>query len=740
MTRLTATVLRHRRLVALAWLVLAVAGALSTSSATSRLTYTYSTPGQPGYDANQHMIRRFGIDGNIEPTLAVLRLPAGRTMNTAAGRAAAARTFAASSRAGISAVADFANTNDRRFVIDGGRSTWALIDLPNPDKGPGVGVVDRLQPAMRAAAPPGATLTVTGYAQLLATGGGSNPSVLLETVVGGVGALVVLLFVFGSALAVLPLLIAVPTILTTFLALLGVTHLTDVNYLVEYLVALVGLGVAVDYSLLVVTRWREERERGVDDDAAVLAAARTAGRSVLLSGVTVAIGLLSLLLLPVPFLRSIGVGGMLIPLVALVASATLLPVALAAFGPTLDRRRLWRRGTTYSSRWERWARLVVRRRWIAAVAGAAVVLALAFPALSMNIGEPTAASLAGTGPPARAFSQLERSGVPAAVDFPIQVLVHGGALAARRTAAVARATPGVHAVIAPDTPSFRRAGDALITVVPRDEGAAPAGKQTVTALRTRLAAAHLDAEVGGDTAGQMDFTHAVYGHFALLLALVALVTLVVVGRALRSLVLAAKAVVLNLMSLGAAYGFMVLFWQEGHGSQAIFGTPATGAIRDWIPVVAFAFMFGLSMDYEVFVLSRMREEHERTGSTDRAIVGGIAHTGRLVTCAAVILALSFLSLSTNPNILVRIIATSLAFAMVLDAVVIRTVLVPALVSLMGRWNWWMPAPLARVLRIAEPPPQPEGASGIVRATRRGAGPTARAAGRRERHGRPGSPG
>ena len=162
------------------------------------------------------------------------------------------------------------------------------------------------------------------------------------------------------------------------------------------------------------------------------------------------------------------------------------------------------------------------------------------------------------------------------------------------------------------------------------------------------------------------------------------------------------------MSLGAAFGFMVLFWQQGHGSNLIYGVPATAAIRDWIPVVVFACLFGLSMDYEVFVLTRMREEYERTGSTDEAVVSALARTGRLVTCAALILAVSFITLSANPNQLIKIVATALAAGILLDAVVIRTLLVPALISLMGRWNWWLPQPLATALRIPAPTGQSEG--------------------------------
>ena len=280
----------------------------------------------------------------------------------------------------------------------------------------------------------------------------------------------ILLAVYGSAIAIVPLLMAVPAILATFLSLLAFTYITSVSYFLEYLVALVGLGVAVDYSLLVVVRWREERERGLSGEAAVLAAADRAGRAVLLSGATVAVGLLSLVLLPVPFLRSIGVGGMLIPLVATVAALTLLPIVLAAWGPALDRRRLWRGSTSHSKGWERWGRLIIRRLWIAGLLGLGIVLALAAPALSINTAEPLIGSLAATGPSATAFQELEHAGVPSAVDFPIQVLTHDGAPGAQQAAALARATPGVYTVLAPDTPAFRTGQDALLTIIPTAEG------------------------------------------------------------------------------------------------------------------------------------------------------------------------------------------------------------------------------------------------------------------------------
>ena len=701
MNAITRLALRHRRLVVLAWVALTVLGALTVSSATSRLSHGFNTPGTAGYDANAHILKRFGVDGNEQPTIAVLKLPAGQGMGTAAGQATAARTFAAATRAGHLAVADYANTHNPKLISSDGRTTWALINMPNPDVPLGSGVMDRIEPAMRAVAPSGVSVSVTGFEQIQSAGGGggSGPSVLVETLIGGIGALAVLAFVYGSAIAIVPLLIAIPSILTTFLLVFGLTQVMSVNFLIEYLVALMGLGVAIDYSLLLVTRWREEREAGRSNEDAILAAGPTAGRAVVLSGATVAVGLLSLVLLPVPFLRSIGVGGMLVPLVAIAAAVTLLPVMLAAWGPALDKRRVRSGSTTFSRRWESWGKLIVRRRWIAGTLGLAIVLGLAAPALSMNTGQPRASSLGGTGQPALTLHALERQGVPSAVVFPIQVLTHGGRAAAQRAAAIAGATPGVYTVLAPPTSSFRQGQDSLLSVIPTAEGNTSAGTATVTRVRAALVNVPGRVEVGGNTAQNVDFNSAVYGHFPLMLAVIAIVTFLLLARALRSVVLAVKAVVVNLVSLGASFGVLVLFWQDGHGSNFIYGVPATGSIRNWIPIVSFAFLFGLSMDYEVFILARMREEYDRTHSTGAAVVGALARTGRLVTCAALILAISFLSLTTNPDIVVQMIASGLAVGILIDAVIVRTLLVPALVAMMGRWNWWMPGGVARLLRL-----------------------------------------
>jgi len=697
-------VLQHKVLVTLFWIALCAFSILTVGKIGARLDYTYSTPGQPGYESNLKITERFGIDPAFEAMLPVLDLPPGMTMTTPDGQALAAATFSAVSRAGPLAYADFATTGDSLFLLDGGRASWALVSIPNPDYGVGRGIEGRVEPTLRAATGGGATLSMTGFAKMLSNAGPNSASLREGLLIGAALALTTLFLVYGSPIAVLPIAMAIPAILVTFLGVYLLTFIAKVSYFVEYMVVLLSLGISVDYSLIVVVRWREEREKGLGNDAAVVAALKSAGRAIALSGITAAVGLLSLVVLPVPFLRSVGVGGMLIPFVAVGVAVTLLPLSLSVFGPALDRFSLWpRSSTTFSRGWERWARFVLRHQWKAAIVGLAIVAATTVPAFSLKTGEPLIGSLSQVGPAAQTFHRLQASGIPSAIDFPIYAMTHGGPEAVNQAIKIAKSTPGVYAVIAPDNPSFRKGADALLTIIPNAEGSLAEGKASVTRLRERLASLPGGAaDVGGSTAEDISFTDAVYGAFPLLLTVVSLVTMIILVRSLRSVVLAVKAVILNVISLGSAYGFMVFFWQQGHGSMLFYGMPATDAIRAWIPTVVFASLFGLSMDYEVFVLARVREEYDRTGSTEQAIVSGLARTGRLVTCAAAILMVTFLSLSIDPNQIVKITSTTLAVGVIVDALIIRTLLVPALVSLMGRWNWWIPAALVKYLPARSP--------------------------------------
>jgi RND superfamily putative drug exporter len=717
MPRLTQFLLRHKLAVVAAWLVVLVAGVAAAGVVPGRLSQEFSFPGEEGYEANVAILRAYGNGGPGNPMVPVVTLPDGTTVDSPGVTEALDRAFSgAAADRRLRVLAWPATTDDRRLVVDGGRTVYGLVWGPyqGPEGGdPAIG--QALADGLRRALPAGATVQVTGLDELR-TAAAAEPAdtgVLVETLVGSLGALVVLAFVFGSLLALVPLLIAAVAILTTFLAVLGLTGLVEVSFIVQFLVALIGLGVAVDYSLLVVTRWREELTAGHDREQAVHRAMATAGRAVVTSGGTVAVGLLALVLLPVPFLRSIGYAGLLIPLAATLATLTLLPVLLATIGPRLDwpagrraRRRDPGRVRAANRRWTGWAAGVARHRWLATLAALVVLVPLGVAALGLRLGEPPAAVLARSGPAREALDRLERAGVGSGVLTPIEVLVPAGAdrqEAAARLAGV----DGVQTAAAPTGPAWQRDGSGLVSVLPVAVTSGDVGEATVERVRDLAAAELPGARVGGSGALAIDATRSLYGSFPLMLAAVAVVTFVLLARAFRSLLLALKAIVLNLLSIGAAYGVLVLVWQEGYGSQAIWGIPATGAIAMWVPLMAFAFLYGLSMDYEVFLLARMREEYDATGSTGSAIVQGLGRVGRLVTCAALILFLSFASMAAIPELDVKIMATALGAGILLDATILRALLVPALVALLGRWNWWLPPWAARLLRVPPSIPAPE---------------------------------
>jgi RND superfamily putative drug exporter len=698
---LTRWVLRHKALVVLVWLGLTAAGAASAPQAIQAMSSDFgSLPGRPGYEANQQIRRLYGSGGDTNPLVLVVQLPEGITVDTLGVRSELATAVArAAQAAGGGRAASYADGGDRGFVSADGRTTFALL---YPPPGPGfpayTSVLPRLEQALDGTRVAGSPVQATGTEVLFAESSeAEGPGVLAETVVGGLGALVVLAVVFGSLLAAVPLVMAAVAILVTFLVVWGLTAVTDVSFVVQFLVALIGLGVAIDYSLLVVLRWREERAWGLANDQAVQQAMATAGTAVLVSGTTVAISLAALLLVPVPFLRSMGIGGLLIPPVSVLAALTLLPVVLATVGPWLEWP--WRRAARALARgrWDAWARLVVRRRVLSATASLLLLGLLVVPLASLRLAAPAPASLASSGTARRALDELARSGIGAGILSPIEVLLPSNEPSA--TAARLRAAPGVRAVTTPRDRAWRRDGTSLINVIPDGPASARAGQATLAHVHA-IAGQVPGARVGGTAAQGRDFTAAVYGNAPLLIGLVVLITFGLLVRATRSLVLPLKAILLNALSVAATFGLLQLTWQRGWLSQPVWGIQATGALTEWVPIMVFAFLFGLSMDYEVFILARMREAYDTTGSTTQAAVEGIGRTGRLVTSAALILVLSFVSLAATPGTEVKLFATGMALGILLDATLIRALLVPALVVLVGRWNWWLPTPMARLLRVA----------------------------------------
>jgi RND superfamily putative drug exporter len=697
MPALTRFVLRHKVLVVGFWAAVTAAGVMTVSGTTHRMTNSFAMPGQ-AFAADSQIARQYGNGGSQTPYVPVITGPAGERIADPAAAAATGRAFAALAKAIPHVrIADYATTHNPAFITADGRSTYALV-YTVPVSGFGGQTLDSaITRALSAAVPPGWHVGVTGL-QVLANGNpgaGKGTGVLAESMIGGIGALAILAVVFASFLALLPLLIGGVSVLATFLAVGGLTEITGVSQIVEFLIALIGLGVAIDYSLLVVSRWREERAAGRDNAAAVTAAMSHAGRAVVFSGLTVAIGLLSMIVLPVPMLRSVGYGGVLVPLMSVAVAMTLLPVILATAGPRLDWPGL-RTERRASRVFCAWARAVYARRWLAALAGLGVLAVLMLPALSLHLGEPGSSAQAPSGPAHAALTTLTSGGIPAGVITPAEVLTSSAPGTVARQAA---RVPGVFAAVAPATPDYRRAGTAIVTVIPAAESSVPAGQATISRLEHTLLASPHVVGVGGDGASLIDFNHAVYGDFPLMLAVIGAATFLLLARAFRSVLLAAKAVVFNLISLAAAYGVLTWVWQDGHGSAAVWGVPATGAITMWVPLMVFAFLFGLSMDYEVFILTRIREVYDTSADAREAVVEGLGRTGRLVTGAAAILMLSFLSMSTAPQTDVKILATGLGAGILIDAVVVRCLLIPALVALFGRANWWLPAPLARLLRV-----------------------------------------
>jgi RND superfamily putative drug exporter len=700
MSSITRWVLGHRRIVAVLWIAVTVVGIATVSESTKSFSTEFSVPGREGYQTNQAIAGRYHQGGQFAPLMAVVTLPPGTPVSSPAVRSGLVNVTA-KLRAALpgARIASYASTGSRAFVSADGRTTFVLAH-PLPDKeafGTNTKAAGRAAAVLTGATIAGAPVHVTGIDALQNQTGGSNgPGVLVESVLGGLGALVVLAFVFASLLAFVPLLMAVVSIMTTFLVLWGVSSVTSVSMIVEFLVALIGLGVAIDYSLLVVVRWREERAHGHHGDEAVVRAMQTAGRAVVFSGTTVAIGLLAMIVLPLPFLRSIGYAGMLIPLVSVVVAITLLPIVLARFGDRLD----WphKRSDDQASRaWTRWARLVVHRRWFAALGAVLVLAALVLAATGLQPGQANVNTLSKSGDAHTGLLALERSGIGPGALSPIEILTPAGQ--AQRVATTAAAVTGVHGAVAPADPAWQRHGTAIVDAFSVADGSTSTGLDTLDRMRTAVHDVSDGVRVGGIAAENQDFVSAIYGSFPLMIALIAVLTFVLLARAFRSLLLPLKAVILNVISVAAAWGVITLIWQEGHGSSALWGIAPTHSVSAWIPLMVFAFLFGLSMDYEVFILARMREEYDRTGSTDTAVVRGIGRTGRLVTSAALILFLAFVSMSSGPNTDVKVFATGLAAGILLDATLIRALLVPAVVSLFGRWNWWLPPWPARLLRV-----------------------------------------
>src|SRR5512132_816830 len=699
MARIARLVIRHRLLVVGVWIVLTFVGAFSAAKLSNRWFQSFSIPGFSAYEANQRTLKTFGT-GELPPIVPVFTAP-GKDITKVPGiERAIERTSQAvpGSRTG-----DWFDTRSDMYLSRDRHTMVATIYPPGNATFSSFPPIDQARAALEQATPAGVQSHLTGRDAIFSSQGETTgPGVLTETLIGALGALVILLFVFGTLPAVaMPLAMAAASILTTFACVYALTYVTDVSIIVQFL---------------------EELAAGRAPDDALVETMTHAGRSVIISGSTVAIGLLSMILLPLPFIRSIGIGGMLIPAVAVLASLTLLPALFSLLGHRINRLRVMPKRfvappTAESGFWAGWARLVTRRPLPIFLLGAVIVTLVIIPAFHINPSDAELSKEPSAGDARAGQLALQRAGLPAGVFLPHVILVEHGATPAvlKQTAEDVADSPGIYGASAP-TP-WRKDGTGLVEAFGTVDGNARSARDTVSSLRddvlprseTQIGGG-VRLTLGGVPAETRDFISAVYGKFPYVLLFVLVLTFVLLMRAFRSVVLALKAVFLNLVSLAAAYGIVVFIFQDGHGSDAIWNVQATDAVISWIPLMIFAFLYGISMDYEVFMLTRMREAYDETGDTKRAIELGLARTGKLVTSAALVLMFAFFSLSTGPGPDIKQFAIGLSAGIIFDATVIRALLVPSTMQLLGRWNWWLPSWTAKVLRTRPSPLRPAPAS------------------------------
>jgi RND superfamily putative drug exporter len=528
---------------------------------------------------------------------------------------------------------------------------------------------------------------------------------------GFLGAAIVLLIAFGSVVAAgLPLAIALIGLGISSGGLIALlANVIDVPDWTTAVSGLIGIGVGIDYSLLVLTRFRAAMNEGKDRHDAVVESVTTAGRSVIIAGATVVVAVLGLCLTGLPYMYGVAISASLAVLVMAFAAITLLPALLSYLGPRVDRlripflgRQLRKEGDGGESLAGRWSHQVQRRPWTAAIAATAVLLALAAPALGMRLGFPDA----GNDPPdtmTRQAYDLNSQGFGPGTNGPLVIAAtlpdRSASGEINSLADRIRSDPGVAFVPAP---RINAAGDAaLITVIPTTSPQDQKTEDLVNHMRNdvvpaELAGSGIDAQIGGVTAALEDQSEFMKNRLPLFTIGVVGLSFLLLLVAFHSPLISLKAGIMNLLSVSAAYGVMTLV-SKGGAVGGLIGIDHEVPVAPFMPVMMFAILFGLSMDYEVFLISRIREEYLKDGNTSRAIADGLAKTARVITAAAAIMVVVFLAFLAAPDVFLKLFGVGLASAIFLDATVVRLVLVPAVMQLLGDRNWWIPDWLERRL-------------------------------------------
>jgi putative drug exporter of the RND superfamily len=555
--------------------------------------------------------------------------------------------------------------------------------------------------------------------------------------------MVLLLLVFGTLVASgLPAVIGAVAVLGSFLALFLTTQVTSVSIFAINLVTALGIGLGIDYALFIVTRFREELARGYEPNEAVVRTVRSAGRTVVFSGITVAIALSALLVFPQFFLRSFAYAGIATVTLAVLAAVLVLPALLAVLGTRVDRFRILRGSTEVSDHgfWYRLSSTVMRRPWPILIGGVAVLMVLGLPFFRVSFGQTDDRVLPASSQSAQA-GQILRDRFDARESDPLTVVAPTGSASSVAVAAYAAQLSRVDGVtrvdsaagsyadgaqVAPAGPASSRfaavSGEGTwLSVVADVEPYSAAGKTLVSDLRA-VGSPLGTTYVGGSAAVFADSQSAMGSRLPWAIAIIAVATFALLFLFTGSVVLPAKALLLNMLSLSATFGAMVWIFQEGHLSALLGGFTVTGELDTSMPILMFCIAFGLSMDYEVFLLSRIKEEYDRTGDNTAAVALGLQRTGRLVTSAAALMAIVFIAFSTSGVTIIKMLGVGVALAVLMDATIVRGLLVPAFMRIAGDANWWAPPPLRRLhariglresIEEGSPLGEPETASVVV---------------------------
>jgi RND superfamily putative drug exporter len=648
----------------------------------------FDPPGAEAVQARESIARATGASAAPD-VVALVRL--GAPADSAAGQARLRAVGRAAAGPEVGRVDAYEPGGPRELVSKDGRSSYVAVTLRDgADSEP---VVDRMEQL------PGVAL---GGPEVINEQAGTQVQEDLaraEMIAFPLLFLVSLLVFRGLVAALLPLAVGMTTVLTTFLLMRGINEVEAMSVFALNLIIGLGLGLAIDYSLFIVSRFREELERGLDTAAALAATLRTAGRTVLFSAATVAAALAALLVFPQRFLYSMGIGGMLVTLVAATVSLTVLPALLAALGPRVNALApaRWRAAThrdasgDRSGFWYRFSRWVMRRPGAIAATTALLLIVLGLPFTQIRFTGVDAQVL-GPSHSARVVDDALRTEFPPNRTSPILVAVRAPAQAEPEVRTYAKRLgeiPGVLTVQAPVAAN----GLWRVGVVAPGARLDQSAKDAVEAVRA--VDAPFPVEVGGSTAEFLDQQSALADRIPVALAILATTTLVILFLMTGSVVLPVKALVMNVLTLSAAFGILKLIFQDGR-LEGLLGYTSQGALESSQPILLFAVAFGLSTDYGVFLLTRIKEARDAGLSNDEAVAVGLQRTGRIVTAAAILFCIAIGAFVSSEMIFIKQLGLGTALAVLIDATIVRALLVPSLMKLLGDWNWWAPRPLARL--------------------------------------------